>query len=288
MANTASEHHTFVDADGVTIHYTRWNPRSARGIVQISHGQGDHSQRYAALAEEFARKGFVVYADDHRGHGETWREQWNGDPSKFGHLGPRGVVGAIDAINELTRIARSENPGLPVVFVGHSMGSLFGQIALDAGTLDADLVVWSGTALRTPFTMNAGDLNARFAKTGNTGHEWLNRDVAAHHAFRDDPLTFKANALSQFGIGGALALIGLPKSARRDLPLLIIQGGEDSLGNEKSVASLASRYVSAGYSDVELIVYAGARHEIFFETNRDEVWRDVFAWIDARLELVAR
>lgn len=283
MASTATDHRTFVDADGVTIHYTVWNTAKPRGIAQISHGQGDHSQRYTALAEEFARRGFVVYADDHRGHGETWREQWKGDESKFGHLGARGVVGAVDAINQLTGIARRDNPGLPVVFVGHSMGSLFGQIALDDGTLDADLVVWSGTALRTPLTMNAGDLNKKFAHLGTTGHEWLNRDESAHHAFKADPLTFKANATAQFGLGGALKLLGLPKTARRDIPLLIIQGGEDSLGNEKSVASLASRYVKAGYSDVELIVYKGARHEIFFETNKADVWRDVFSWIDNRL-----
>jgi len=284
MSTNTSTHRTFVDADGVTIHFTVWPVTKPRAIVQISHGQGDHSQRYAALAEAFTRNGFVVYADDHRGHGETWREQWKGDQSKFGHLGPRNIDGTIDQINDLTTIARKENPGLPVIFLGHSMGSLFGQIALDRGTLDVDLVVWSGTALRTPFTMNAGDLNTKFKHTGTTGHEWLNRDVSAHHAFAADPLTFKANALAQLGVGGALQLIGLPKPAHRDIPILIVQGGEDSLANEKSVAALAARYVKAGYSDVELIVYAGARHEIYFETNRDEVWKDLFSWIDTRLQ----
>ena len=279
----ASEHRTFVDTDGVTIHYTVWNCANPRGIAQISHGQGDHSQRYSDLAEEFTRHGFVVYADDHRGHGETWREQWNGDPSKFGHLGPRNLDGAIGAITQLTAIARSEHSGLPLVFVGHSMGSLFGQISLDRGTLDADAIVWSGTALRTPLTMNAGELNAKFAHLGDTGHEWLNRDVAAHHAFGADPLTFKANAIAQFGLGGALQLLGTPKRAHRDVPLLILQGSDDALGNEKSVAALAARYVKAGYSDVELIVYGGARHEIFFETNRAEVWGDLFGWLDSRV-----
>jgi alpha-beta hydrolase superfamily lysophospholipase len=89
--------------------------------------------------------------------------------------------------------------------------------------------------------------------------------------------------MAQFGLGGALKLLGLPKTPRRDVPILIVQGGEDSLGNEKSVAALAARYVKAGYSDVELIIYAGARHEIFFETNRSEVWKDLFAWVDARM-----
>lgn len=288
MAKTASVHRTFVDADGVTIHYTTWSAGAPRAIVQISHGQGDHSQRYAELAVELASKGFVVYADDHRGHGETWREQWGGDESKLGFLGPRGVDGAIDSINQLTHIARSEHPTLPLIFLGHSMGSLFGQIALDRGVLDADLVIWSGTALRTPFTMNAGNLNAQFAHLGETGNEWLNRDVTAHHAFRDDPLTFKADTIKQFGLGDALKLLGLPKPAHEDVPLLIIQGAADALGNEKSVAALAARYVKAGYTDVELIVYAGARHEILFETNRSEVWNDVLSWIDDRLEGVSR
>ena len=279
----ATEHRTFVDADGVTIHYTVWTCANPRGIVQISHGQGDHSQRYSELAEAFVREGFVVYADDHRGHGETWREQWKGDTTKFGHLGPRNLDGAIDAINHLTALARAEYAGLPLVFVGHSMGSLFGQIALDRGTLDADAIVWSGTALRTPFTMNAGDLNAKFRHLGNTGHEWLNRDAEQHHRFKADPLTFKANAIAQFGLGGALQLIGLPKRAHRDIPILIVQGSDDSLGNEKSVAALAARYVKAGYSDVELVVYAGARHEIYFETNRDEVWADLFRWVNSRV-----
>ena len=283
MTTTAPDRRTFVDADGVTIHFSVWNANSPRGIAQISHGQGDHSQRYADLAAEFVRQGFVVYADDHRGHGETWREQWNGDEAKFGHLGPRGVVGTIDAINQLTTIARGDNPGLPVVFVGHSMGSLFGQIALNDGTLSADLVVWTGTALRTPFTMNAGDLNSRFAKLGTTGHEWLNRNTDAHTAFAADPLTFKANAIAQFGVGGALKLLGLPNTARRDVPILILQGSKDALGNENSVATLARRYLKAGYSDVELIVYADARHEILFETNREQVWSDLFAWVAARL-----
>lgn len=284
MAAVEGIHRTFVDSDGITIHYTVWPHPNPRGIAQISHGQGDHSQRYAALAQNLVAQGFVVYADDHRGHGETWREQWNGDESKFGHPGPRGIDGAIDAINDLTAFARLDNPGKPLVFIGHSMGSLFGQIALDRGTLDADLIVWSGTALRTPFTMNAGNLNAKFAHLGTTGHEWLNRDVSAHHNFAADPLTFKANAMAQFGLVDGLKLLGLPKTAHTDIPILIIQGSDDSLGNEKSVAALASRYVKAGYSDVELIVYAGARHEVFFETNRDEIQGDVFRWIDARLQ----
>jgi alpha-beta hydrolase superfamily lysophospholipase len=283
MATKHAQHRTFTDADGVVIHFTVWQAEAPIGIVQISHGQGEHSQRYAGLAAFLVGKGFTVYADDHRGHGETWRDQWGGDTSKFGMPGVRGIRGMIDAINGLTAIARSENPGLPLAFLGHSMGSLLGQIQLNEGSLDADLVVWSGTALRTPFTMNAGDLNAKHKHLGTTGHEWLSRDTNVHHAFAADPLTFHAVVIKQFGLPDGLKLFGFPKPARRDVPILMLLGGEDALGSERSVASLARRYLAKGYSDVKLIVYKGARHEVYNETNRDEVMNDLLAWINDHL-----
>mgnify|MGYP000452767262 CR=1 FL=1 len=284
MASVRGTHHEYVDSDGITIVYTRWAAPKPRGIAQISHGQGDHRKRYERLAQHLVGLGFTVYADDHRGHGDTGMSQWNGDIAKFGYLGPRGVRGAVDSINELTRIARSENPGLPLVFLGHSMGSLFGQIALDEGSLDADLVVWSGTALRTPFTMNGGNLNAKHAHLGTTGHEWLTRDEKAQHEFFADAFTFKANAIKQFGFRGALALLGTPRPARRNVPILILQGSEDALGNGKSVLALTDRYVRAGYTDVELYVYDGARHEVYNETNRDQVFADLAKWLTKRME----
>ena len=286
MATVNGTKHTYVDSDGVTIHYTRWLPAKPIAVAQISHGQGDHRGRYEDLAQYLAGQGFAVYADDHRGHGETGLLQWDGNVNKFGYLGPRGVHGAVDSINQMTRIARSENSGLPLAFLGHSMGSLFGQIALDAGTLDADLVVWSGTALRTLFTMNGGNLNARHAHLGTTGNEWLSRDVKVHNAFAADPFTFAANAMKQFGIVGALQLLGTPKPATRDVPILMLQGEEDSLGNEKSVVALADRYLKAGYSDVKLISYRGARHEVYNETNRDEVFADLSTWLAERLQTI--
>lgn len=277
-------HRTFVDADGVTIHFTVWIPPTPRAIVQISHGQGDHSQRYTSFAEELAAHGYVVYADDHRGHGETWREQWNGDTAKLGHLGPRGLRGSLDAINEVTAIARRENPGLPLCFLGHSMGSLMGQKALTEGSLDADLVVWTGTALRTPFTMNAGELNKYHKHLGDTGHEWLSRDVAVHHAFKADPLTFTAEVMKQFGLADSVRLLGFPTSSERDVPILIAIGSEDSLGTEKSVAELTRRYVRAGFTDVTMVVYDEARHEILNEMNKDEIRGDIVRWIDAHVK----
>ena len=105
-----------------------------------------------------------------------------------------------------------------------------------------------------------------------------------HHAFAEDPLTFHAVVIKQFGLSDGLKLFGLPKKPKKDVPILMLHGGEDVVGSEKSVASLAQRYLTVGYSDVELVVYSGARHEVYNETNRDEVVNDLVTWITERLE----
>jgi alpha-beta hydrolase superfamily lysophospholipase len=79
--------------------------------------------------------------------------------------------------------------------------------------------------------------------------------------------------------------LGKPaKNLEHDLPLLILIGSEDSLGGEKSVEKLAAAYVTrSGLTDVEAIVYPGARHEVFNETNRDEVVSDLIEWLESRI-----
>jgi alpha-beta hydrolase superfamily lysophospholipase len=81
-----------------------------------------------------------------------------------------------------------------------------------------------------------------------------------------------------------LRLFGRPARDLPDRPMLIQIGSEDSLGGEKSVHKLADAYRHrSGLSDVEVIVYPGARHEVFNETNQDAVRADLIAWLDARI-----
>ena len=70
----------------------------------------------------------------------------------------------------------------------------------------------------------------------------------------------------------------------RGLPLLIQIGSDDTVGGPRSAELLADGYRRrSGLSDVVLIVYPDARHEIFNETNRDEVITDTLGWLDSRL-----
>jgi len=276
---------TFVDAKGVTIHYYTWVANSPKGVIQLVHGLGEYATRYEALARALVAAGYSVYADDHRGHGRTGVEQHLGDMKQLGKLGPGGLRATIEEVRQLTTIIRTENPGLPVAILGQSWGSLMIQDILNHHAGDYDAAILTGTAYRQPGSMNAGNLNAKHKHLGTTGSEWLSRDTAVSQAFLEDPLTFYADTLKLFGVIDGLRLFGVPtKHIGKDIPLLIAIGSDDSLGGEKSVRTLAEKYISRSkLSDVEVIVYDGARHEIFNETNKDEVITDLLGWLDDRL-----
>ena len=274
---------TFDDADGVRVSYYGWLHGRPKAIVQLLHGLGEYAGRYEEVAQELVNAGYSVYADDHRGHGQTGLAQWGGDPAKLGKLGPGGQHAVLRAVHQLTGILREEHPGVPVVLLGHSWGSLLAQILVNQHAEDYDALVLTGTAYRLPGYMNGGALNKRHAHLGSTGYEWLSRDTEVARRFQEDPLTFDANARKLFGFTEALRLVGLPKRLAKDLPILIAIGSEDSLGGEASIRKLAASYVKRSRaSDVTAIIYPGARHEIFNETNRGEVYADLVDWLDAR------
>ncbi|MBU1587751.1 MAG: alpha/beta hydrolase [Actinobacteria bacterium] len=285
MPTVTRTSHTFVDPQGVTIHYYAWKAAKPKAVLQLTHGLGDHALRYEQVAQDLVAAGYSVYADDHRGHGATGVEQHGGDASKLGKLGPGGLRATIEDVRQFTRIIRDENPGLKLALLGHSWGSLMVQDILNNHADEYDVAVLTGTAYRTLTDMNGGNLNAKHKHLGTTGNEWLSRDPAVADAFRDDPLTFYAAAIQLFGLADGLRLLGKPtKTIAKDIPLLIMIGSEDTLGGEKSIAKLAAAYVNRSkLSDVTAIVYPEARHEIFNETNRDEVIGDLVSWLDAHI-----
>ena len=282
--------YTFVDAEGVTIHYYEWRAGHPKGVVQIVHGVGEYATRYEDLAQALVAAGYTVYAGDLRGHGETGLQQWSHDTTKLGRLGPGGVRATIAGIRQLSGIAHDEHPRLPLVLLGHSLGSIFAQMMLNDDASPYSAAVLSGTPYRTLRHMNGGDLSKRHrpAGGGGTGTEWLSRDPEVWTRFAADPLTFDAKVAKLFGVGEAMRLLGRPKKLTRDLPILILIGSEDPLGGPKSVELLARAYrTRGGVSDVEVAVYPEGRHEMFNEINRDEVVADLVAWLDAKLPAAA-
>ncbi|WIE65499.1 alpha/beta hydrolase [Curtobacterium sp. MCLR17_036] len=273
---------SFTDAHGVEIVYSTWRAARPKGIVQIAHGVGEHGLRYEPLAQDLVRAGYTVHANDHRGHGRTGLGQWDGDHAKLGRLGPGGLRAAIAAVEQMGEVARADTPGVPLVLLGHSWGSLMAQRIVNTASEAYDGVVLSATAYRLPGWMNGGDLNARHAGSGPTKYEWLTRDRSIIDAIALDPLAVEADVIGLFGLPDTLRLLGVPRRGiPHDLPMLLQVGSDDTLGGPRSVERLAHAYRRRGrLSDVTVQVYEGARHEVYNETNRDEVVGDLVAWLD--------
>jgi alpha-beta hydrolase superfamily lysophospholipase len=180
---------------------------------------------------------------------------------------------------------------VPVVLFGHSMGSFAAQqYLLDHSGRIAGLAL-SGTAaidllepaldLDAPIDLSA--FNAPFVH--RTGYEWLSRDDAQVDAY-------VADVRCGFGLDveGGKAMFARAREVadpdrlagiRKDLPIHIMVGELDPVNGQLAlVNALVERLQTAGLTDVTLTVWSDARHEIFNETNRDEVEADLLAWLD--------
>lgn len=285
MPDTSQER-SFTDAYGIRIIFDVHPAQTARprAVIQLAHGVGEHAGRYGEVIAALTAAGYTVYADDHRGHGRTGLAQHGGDATRLGRLGPGGHRAAVDAVWRFTQLIRDENPDLPLVLLGHSWGSFLAQILVGAHPAAYDALVLSGSSLLWPGSLNSGDLNKPWKAKDALGTEWLSSDLAVGRAFLDDPLTTTKTLPELFGIRDTLRLLGKPrKDLGVDLPVLLMVGRDDTVGGPRSVHRLADAYrTRSGLTDVTTLVYPGARHEIFNETMRADVFADLLAWLEPR------
>jgi alpha-beta hydrolase superfamily lysophospholipase len=283
------EDFSFSSEDGLEIAYYRWRaPGRAAGIVQIAHGMGEHSIRYAQVAEFLNQAGFHVYTNDHRGHGRSVK-----GPESLGDFGTAGWNGLVADMLTLSRLARMREGRLPLILLGHSMGSFAAQqYVLDNSELIAGLVL-SGSAAVDKLAIDpsqAADLTAfnRAFEPARTQHDWLSRDPAAVDAYEADPLCgFGINKPAMETMVAAAARMVDPAELariRKDLPIYIFAGDKDPVNhNLEWLKPLAERYRAAGIVNVSEKYYPEGRHEMLNETNRDEVMSDLVSWLRSTL-----
>jgi alpha-beta hydrolase superfamily lysophospholipase len=279
---------TYPAQDGVDIVGYRWDPAGMpRGAVQLTHGMGEHVRRYGALARALTDRGLVVYGQDHRGHGATARSD-----EELGQLGPDGWTQLVDDVDLLVSLIRAEQPGLPLVLLGHSMGSFAVQQYLLKHSDRVDAVVLTGTtaldqlepALDLDKPIDLAAFNAAF-EPARTEFDWLSRDEAIVDAYIADPrcgFGIDVDAGQDMFAGARrMADPGQVTAIRPDLPLYIAAGELDPVNaNLVLLHVLVDRYRAAGLTDVTVRTYPGARHEILNETNRDEVVARILDWLD--------
>ena len=277
-------------------------------VIQIVHGMTEHSARYERFAVAAVGAGYAVVADDHRGHGLS------AAPGRLGHVadadGWERVLTDLSTVFDAVRVSW---PDAPVVMLGHSWGSflvrllaarrgadLAGMIVMGTGG-DPGATGRAGVALgsllcglRGPaapgkalHALVIGGFNRVFAPT-RTEVDWLSRDEAEVDAYAADPLCgfVCSNAFFRDLAAGphAAARSAVYRATPGDLPVLVVSGGRDPVGaGGRGPREVADAYRRAGVRDVALKLYPGARHEVLNEINRDEVTRDLLAWISARL-----
>lgn len=301
----------FPSADGETqIHAVEWIPGGEiRAVLQIVHGMVEYIDRYDEFARYLNERGYYVVGHDHLGHGESV----TGD-GRHGYFHKTdGNACVIADIRYLRQKTREKYPDVPYFILGHSMGSFLTRqylktcesdfsgavimgtgnkpgLLLAAGKLICKVVgALKGDDYRSAFVNNMafGGYNRRFRPT-RTAMDWLTKDEEIVDKYLKDPyctFVFTVNAYYHMFCGmQTLLKSGNLENIRKELPVFFVAGQDDPVGSfGKDVEKVCRKYRACGIRDVELKLYKGDRHEILNETDREQVYGDIYHWMEKRI-----
>ena len=297
---------SYKSSDGIhTIHAEIYSPRTAPvGVIAIAHGMVDYVERYKPLIEYFTERGYVVAGNDHLGHGGSVLS-----PDDFGFFAKKGGTDfVLTDLNEMIKYLSRRYANLPLVLLGHSMGSFIARIYAVKYQATLSGLVIHGTAGPNPILpfgkalaaavqffrgeryrskllkkLTTGGYNKTFPK--EEGHNaWLTRNTAAVSDKDKDErgaFTFTVSGYRDLFrmLGGANSKSWF-KSYPKNLPTLVVSGEDDPVGNfGKGPRYVYNRLKAHGVERLDLKLYEGARHELYNEFNNAEVFNDIEAWL---------
>ncbi|MDR7870681.1 MAG: alpha/beta hydrolase [Tissierellaceae bacterium] len=307
-----SNNFTFKSGDSTEIFVYYWLPKNEdyyKGVVQIAHGMAEHAGRYDRFAKFLTENGYIVYANDHRGHGKT-----AGSVQSLGYLADEdGFQWLVRDMHDLSVIIKNEYPNLPLFLFGHSMGSFTAQRYMMLYGNEINGVILSGSNGKQGIALKIGLMIAKWEikkhgrkkqsnrldrlifggynkafKPIRTASDWLSRDVKEVDKYIDDPYcgtVFTAGFFYDFLTG----LIEIEDKDNislvpKDLPIYIFSGDKDPVGKfGKGVIDLYDRYNNHGTIDIKYKLYKDGRHEMLNEINRVKVMNDVVKWVELHI-----
>ena len=280
-----------------------------RAIVQVSHGMCEYIDRYADFARYLCEKGIMLCGNDHIGHRHSVKT--SEDLGFFAHK--EGWKHLISDVHTLTAMVRDRYPSTPYYLLGHSMGSFIVRCYLGRYGRELDGVIISGTGGPHSMVAAGEQLAAALCKTQGgharsklldnlafgsyndcferrTSKDWLSRERSIVDAYLADPhCMFR---FTNSGFRDLFTLIGLANnsawaaSVPKVLPVLLLSGEQDPVGDfGRGVRKVARMLEDAGVEDVTLRLYQGGRHEMLQETNREQVYDDIYQWLSERGKL---
>lgn len=266
--------------DGLELFAQAWEPQvvAPRAVVCLVHGLGEHSSRYAHVAEALGREGYILFAFDHRGHGRSG--------------GARGHISSIEDFMKDTDLlmeqAQKIYPGLPLLLYGHSLGGILvlhyslqrkpnlkGVIATSPGLHTAlekqPMKIFMAKMLGSlmPTTVIPSGLESRF----------ISRDEAVVQAYNNDPLVHDKVSLGFGKIMLGVIKWTLENAGNFPLPLLLMHGKADKV----AFPSSSTEFAAAAKDRSTLVFWDGAYHELHNEPEKTEVFKTMMMWMDARL-----
>ena len=280
------------------------NDKAAVGAVQLVHGMIDHPGRYKAMAEYLTANGYIFAAHHQLGHGKTAASS-----EELGFFAEScGVEYLVADVLGLNRYLRNNFPKLPVIIMGHSMGSFVTREYLAKHSHTVRAAVLLGTAGPNPLadmgigvaklikkiygshhrselirTLAFGSYNNRFPKSEGEW-AWLTRDLPMVADRETDPYTSFT-----FTVSGYLDLFKMIKEVNskawfdgfpKELPTYIAAGDTDPVGDYgRGVKKVYSELMLRGCSHLTLKLYEGARHELFNEYCREEFFAELVEWL---------
>ncbi len=294
----------FTSYDGGRIYYEKSEVPAPRAVVQILTGLGEMALYYTEFTKALNEAGYSVWLHEHRGHGRT-EAPYCRENLFFGFAGDAAVM---------NRILREENPGLPVILFGHSLGTNVGQYALNHTDGHWDGIVFTGPShgfftaedviRKTLVARAAIERDGPDAPSGEIYEEIFNRN---NDPFPEDdsPLAFITTDPEKRAFIASLPYTSPPYSNRfflefmefswlletdalewyrdRSIPVLILVGEKDpTCENGRSGARRAALMRKIGFSDVTDKIYPGLRHSLLQETRRREVTEDILGWLGER------
>ena len=304
---------TFLSSDGKTrLHGIAWIPEDVTpvAVLQIVHGVAEYVGRYDDFARFLNRRGIIVVGHDHLGHGLSLPE--GGTPVYFGDGNTWNTP--VDDIYVLHTKLKEQYPHLPLLLMGHSMGSFLSRTYLIRypGTVKAAILMgtgWQSAAALTGGLAMAGMLKRRNAaatndtvtelafgaynktfKPNRTDYDWLSADEENVDAYMADPLCGQDATVGLF----YEMLNGIRFNQRRGnlermdktMPILLISGEDDPVGGMGAgVRQTYAEFKRTGITDCTLKLYPGLRHELLNEkAHRDEVYQDIWSWMEEKLK----
>jgi acylglycerol lipase len=268
--------------DGNTgkIHYGQWVPEESASVAVFFHGLGEHIGSYEPFTKALNSAGISVWMSDHSGHGRSEGER----------VLVERIDDLIDDAERLVALARAAHPDLPLILMGHSLGSavaalLTAERLLPAGVRPLGLVL-TGSSLvpRSELPDDDGGLAALLESGADLmslrkDPGELTRNTQYAQQIREDPLTWQGGLRFQTLralTDGWSRLDAVVKAKSLDLPVLLLHGEDDDLAPAAGARRAAELLPGA-----RAMVFPLDRHNILNEIDRDEVYRVL-------LEFVAR